>query len=165
MNGKRTCRESLRRMLLSGFLLAVSISGCLPRESEEGDSGRSGRMTSGTKYVVMWNKHHKVKHLVIIPQYASSHVVSGPGKKPGPPSATGITSYSNGLYLNGTKINTSTHSVFVFTVDQAMVPVVLTEDELAQLGPNAIRTACELQFWKEKISEKIEMESKRWRGQ
>lgn len=62
-------------------------------------------------------------------------------------------------------IDFSKFRVFVIAKDKnEMMPVELTEDEMAQLLPGTIEQIDDLPFWKEKIEPVMAFEYQRWKS-
>lgn len=141
-------------------LWVIILAGC-----EMSRDGRSvtGKMPSGAGYVGMWNACDELQHLVIEPQYAQSTVIAISGPSPDHPQPDSICSYSDGLYLNCTQVDLSKARIFVFTKDQKMVPINLSEAELELFVPEAMDNVSNLPVWHEKIRPVVDAESKRWK--
>jgi hypothetical protein len=111
----------------------------------------------------MWTEYGELRHLVIRPPYSEGRRTAVTGRPPDRPNITGIASYSTALYLNGKSVDLSVDRVFVLTKDQKVVPVPLAKAELELLTPDAMRTACNLPFWEDKIQPVVDAEEERWK--
>lgn len=142
------------------LVLVIFLEGCNrePRYHSQG-----GLIVNGDGYDGMWTEYGELRHLVIRPPYAEGQRTAVTGRPPSRPDTTGIASYSNALYLNGTPVDLSVDRVFVFTIDQKVLPVPLAKEELELLTPDAMRTVCNLPFWKDKIQPVVDVEEERWK--
>lgn len=155
-------RHGVRIAIIVCCVITIAL-GCEWRSRKSQYFGRDAHVDN-KNYEAIWDMRSpppRLIHIYFVPDGASlnSAGTAGLGYQP---IAKGISSFPDGLYLDGKLIPTGEgRRVFVWTKERKLRPIPLTKQELKALSPTAIKHLEKTEVWKTKIKPVLDEED--WR--